>query len=89
MRSPAGAELILQNYRRPFLKPGESRRPMLTFPRELPLEGEPADVVALIEANGRWLSRSDVPKLFVNAEPGSILVGRQRSSAAPGPTSGR
>lgn len=65
-------------YRRPWLEPGESRRPMLTWPREIPIDGEPADVVAVVERYGRWLAASPVPKLFVNAEPGSILVGAQR-----------
>jgi haloalkane dehalogenase len=50
----------------------------LTWPRQIPVEGEPADVVAVVEDYARWLSASEVPKLFVNAEPGSILVGRQR-----------
>jgi haloalkane dehalogenase len=65
-------------YRRPWLTPGEGRRPMLTWPRELPIAGEPADVVKVVEDYGRWLGASPVPKLFVNAEPGSILVGAQR-----------
>jgi haloalkane dehalogenase len=65
-------------YRRPYLEPGESRRPTLTWPRQIPLGGEPADVVAIAEDYGRWLSTSSVPKLFINADPGSILVGAQR-----------
>jgi haloalkane dehalogenase len=65
-------------YRRPYREPGESRRPTLTWPREIPLGGEPADVVALVERYARWLSTSTVPKLFVDADPGSILVGAQR-----------
>ena len=65
-------------YRRPWLEPGESRRPMLTWPREIPIDGQPADVVAGVERYGRWLATSTVPKLFVNADPGSILVGAQR-----------
>jgi haloalkane dehalogenase len=65
-------------YRRPWLTPGESRRPMLTWPRELPIEGEPPDVVAIVESYERWLAATTTPKLFVNAEPGSILVGAQR-----------
>ena len=62
-------------YRRPFAEPGEGRRPTLTWPREIPIEGEPADVV---ERYGEWLSGCDVPKLFVNADPGAILIGDQR-----------
>jgi haloalkane dehalogenase len=65
-------------YRRPYLEPGESRRPTLTWPREIPVEGEPADVVEIVGRYGEWLSASDVPKLFINAEPGAILIGRQR-----------
>ncbi len=65
-------------YRAPWLAPGESRRPTLTWPREIPIEGEPADVVAIAESYARWLATTTTPKLFVNAEPGSILVGAQR-----------
>ena len=65
-------------YRAPYLEPGESRRPTLTWPREIPLDGEPADVVAAVDAYSDWLAQSDVPKLFVNAEPGAILTGSQR-----------
>jgi haloalkane dehalogenase len=61
-------------YRRPYLEPGEGRRPTLTWPRELPIDGEPADTVAVVEAYGRWLSTSQVPKLFINADPGRIIV---------------
>ncbi|HZT48114.1 MAG TPA: haloalkane dehalogenase [Hyphomicrobiaceae bacterium] len=68
----------MAEYRRPFASPGEDRRPTLTWPRQIPIEGEPADVVAIVEDYGRWLASSRVPKLFINAEPGSILVGRQR-----------
>ena len=65
-------------YRKPFAQPGEDRRPTLSWPRQIPIEGRPADVVRIVENYSRWLARSDVPKLFVNADPGSILVGRQR-----------
>ena len=65
-------------YRRPFLHPGESRRPILTWPRQIPLGGEPADVVELVERYGKWLATSNIPKLFINADPGMILVGPQR-----------
>jgi len=65
-------------YRRPYVNPGEDRRPTLTWPREIPIEGEPADVVAIVQAYAEWLSTSDVPKLFVNADPGAILTGPQR-----------
>ncbi len=65
-------------YRRPYLQAGDSRRPTLTWPRQIPLGGEPAEVVAIVDDYARWLSESPLPKLFVNAEPGSILVGAQR-----------
>ncbi|MFQ5408839.1 MAG: haloalkane dehalogenase [Anaerolineales bacterium] len=65
-------------YRRPYLEPGESRRPTLTWPREIPIDGEPEDVHTIVSAYAEWLSTSDVPKLFVNADPGVILSGAQR-----------
>ncbi len=68
-------------YRRPFLEPGEDRRPTLTWPRQIPLDGEPADVAAIAENYAAWLKAAQVPKLFINAEPGAILVGRQREFA--------
>ncbi len=68
-------------YRRPFLEPGEDRRPTLTWPRQIPLDGEPADVAAIAENYAAWLKDAQVPKLFINAEPGAILVGRQREFA--------
>ncbi|MDA3038921.1 MAG: haloalkane dehalogenase [Actinomycetota bacterium] len=68
-------EAEMAEYRRPFLNPGEDRRPTLTWPRQIPIEGEPADVVAIAAAYADWLSQSPVPKLLVNAEPGAILKG--------------
>ncbi len=65
-------------YRRPFAEPGEGRRPTLTWPREIPIDGEPADVCGIVAGYGTWLATSPLPKLFVNAEPGTILVGEQR-----------
>ena len=65
-------------YRKPFVEAGESRRPTLTWPREIPIEGEPADVVDIVEAYGSWLSESQVAKLFINADPGALLTGAQR-----------
>jgi len=65
-------------YRRPYREPGESRRPTLTWPREIPIDGEPADVVATVARYARWLSESSIPKLFINADPGVILTGAQR-----------
>jgi haloalkane dehalogenase len=65
-------------YRRPFLNPGEDRRPTLSWPRQIPIEGLPEDVVKIVTTYGPWLAKSDIPKLFINAEPGSILTGRAR-----------
>ena len=72
------SETEMDVYRRPFLEPGESRRPTLTWPREIPLAGHPSDVVSIVDEYSAWLSRSYVPKLFINAEPGAILTGDQR-----------
>jgi haloalkane dehalogenase len=65
-------------YRRPYLTGGESRRPMLTWPREIPFDGEPPDVAEIVNRYAEWLSASQVPKLFFNADPGAILIGAQR-----------
>jgi haloalkane dehalogenase len=62
----------MTEYRRPFLDAGEARRPMLSWPRQLPIEGEPADVVDIVRANGAWLAATPIPKLFVRADPGTI-----------------
>ena len=75
----------MDEYRRPFLNAGEDRRPTLTWPRQIPLEGEPADVVEIVQSYADWLSTSDVPKLFVNADPGTILTGPQREFARTWP----
>ena len=71
-------EAEMDVYRRPFVEPGEARRPTLTWPREIPVGGTPADVCEIVEAYARWLPETDFPKLFVNADPGAILVGPQR-----------
>lgn len=65
-------------YRRPFQEPGESRRPTLTWPRQIPIDGEPADVVAIVDNYAKWMAASMLPKLFINADPGTILIGKQR-----------
>ncbi len=65
-------------YRKPYLEAGESRRPTLTWPRQIPISGEPADVVAIARAYAEWLSHGGPPKLFINADPGTILTGPQR-----------
>lgn len=68
----------MNEYRRPFTEPGEDRRPTLTWPRQIPINGEPADVFEIVQSYGDWLSTSDLPKLFINADPGAILTGAQR-----------
>ena len=68
----------MAEYRRPFLEPGEGRRPTLTWPREIPIEGEPEDVTEIVGSYAVWLNQSPIPKLFINADPGAILVGEQR-----------
>jgi haloalkane dehalogenase len=65
-------------YRKPYVQAGESRRPMLTWPREIPLDGEPKDVNEIVKGYSEWLAKSPMPKLFINAEPGAILTGPQR-----------
>ena len=65
-------------YRRPFIDAGEDRRPTLTWPRQIPIDGEPAEVVEIVQSYADWLSSSDIPKLFINADPGAILIGAQR-----------
>jgi haloalkane dehalogenase len=67
----------MAEYRRPYLEVGESRRPTLTWPREIPIEGEPADVHDIVAAYAGWLAVSDVPKLLISADPGAILSGPQ------------
>jgi haloalkane dehalogenase len=66
----------IDHYRKPFRNPGEDRRPTLSWPRNIPIEGEPADVVATVEEYGAWLSQNDVPKLFIKGEPGALIRGR-------------
>ena len=65
-------------YIRPFINPGEDRRPTLTWPRQIPLDGEPSEVVEEVRLNAEFHKESDIPKLFINADPGSILIGDQR-----------
>ncbi|MFZ5892547.1 MAG: haloalkane dehalogenase [Myxococcota bacterium] len=68
----------LEEYRRPFREPGESRRPTLSWPRQLPIGGEPPEICELVERYAAFLAQSSTPKLFVNAEPGRLLVGPLR-----------
>ena len=72
------SEEEMAEYLRPFEEPGEGRRPTLSWPREIPIEGEPSDVTEIVGRYAAWLRESSVPKLFVNAAPGAILVGEQR-----------
>lgn len=76
LRGLGEAEMAV--YRRPFAEAGESRRPTLTWPRQIPIEGEPEEVVRIVSDYGAWLAQSPLPKLFVNAEPGAILRGELR-----------
>jgi haloalkane dehalogenase len=68
----------MEIYRRHYRNPGPSRMPMLTWSRELPIAGQPEDVVQIVESYSRWLSTSPIPKLFVDAEPAGFLIGAQR-----------
>jgi haloalkane dehalogenase len=72
------SDVEMEAYRRPFTAGGEDRRPMLTWPRQIPFDGEPAEVHQIVSDYQAFLKDSPIPKLFINAEPGSILVGRQR-----------
>ncbi|TDW19122.1 haloalkane dehalogenase [Kribbella kalugense] len=68
----------LATYRAPYVVPGESRRPMLTWAREIPIDGTPADVHDIVAANAAWMAQSQVPKLFINGDPGALLAGPLR-----------
>lgn len=68
----------MNEYRRPFLNPGEDRRPTLTWPRQIPIDGYPQDVHNIVSDYSDWLAQCEHPKLFINAEPGAILTGPQR-----------
>jgi haloalkane dehalogenase len=83
LRPPAEEDAA--EYRRPFLAPGEGRRPTLSWPRLLPFDGQPAEIAERVERYVAWFSASPVPKLFVEADPGRILVGalRERCRAFP------
>jgi haloalkane dehalogenase len=70
-------EAEMTEYRRPFLQ-AEDRWPTLTWPRQIPIAGEPADVVQISAAYSQWMAENDIPKLFINAEPGAILIGAPR-----------
>jgi haloalkane dehalogenase len=72
------SEEEMNEYRRPFTNTGEYRRPTLTWPRQIPIGGEPADVVEIVSAYSQWLAQTPIPKLFVNAEPGVMIAGPVR-----------
>ncbi len=72
------ADEEMEVYRRPFLEPGEDRRPTLSWPRQIPLDGEPEIVAAIVQSYADYMTANDLPKLFINADPGSILIGPQR-----------
>ncbi len=76
LRDLSEAEMAV--YRAPFAEPGEGRRPTLTWPRQIPINGEPADMVELIAANQTFMAAAPFAKLFIDADPGSILIGRPR-----------
>jgi haloalkane dehalogenase len=68
----------LETYRRYFRIPGPSRQPMLSWTRDLPIAGEPEDVVRIVDSYAQWLSKSPIPKLFIDADPAGFLIGAQR-----------
>ena len=70
-------EKEMNAYRATHIKE-EDRQPLLNWPRQIPLEGEPEDIISLVNDYGAFMSSSNIPKLFINAEPGSILLGKQR-----------
>ncbi len=76
LRKPSEAEMT--EYRKPFLERGD-RWPTLTWPRQIPIAGEPADVVQIAEDYSQWMAQNRIPKLFVNADPGAILIGAPRA----------
>jgi haloalkane dehalogenase len=71
------SEAEMAEYRRPFLRT-EDRWPTLTWPRQIPIAREPADVVQIAADYSQWMAENTIPKLFVNAEPGAILIGTSR-----------
>ena len=67
----------MNEYRRPFMEE-IARRPTLDWPRHIPINDEPPEMVSIVSSYEQWMSENEIPKLFINAEPGTILVGRQR-----------
>ena len=68
----------MTQYRKPFLKAGSDRQPTLSWPRQIPLEGEPSEVINIVNEYSEFMKKSNIRKLFINADPGSILIGAQR-----------
>jgi len=68
----------MEVYRRPFRNPGPSRQPMLSWSRDLPIEGQPEEVTKIVDSYARWLATSPIPKLFINGDPGGFLIGAPR-----------
>jgi haloalkane dehalogenase len=68
----------LEVYRRYFRIAGAPRQPILSWTRDLPIAGEPADVVKVVDSYARWLSTSPIPRLFIDADPAGFLIGAQR-----------
>jgi haloalkane dehalogenase len=62
-------------YRAPF-PDRDSRLPTLIWPREIPIEGEPADVAEIVDSNGKWMAQSSIPKLLISGNPGAAISGR-------------
>jgi haloalkane dehalogenase len=72
------SEEAIEVYRRYYRNPGSPRQPMLTWTRELPIEGQPEDVTRIVDSYSRWLASSSIPKLFIDADPAGFLIGAQR-----------
>ena len=68
----------MEEYRKPFENPGEDRRVMLSWPREIPIEGQPENVCKIVSEYSNWMSKNNIPKLFINADPGAIIQGSVR-----------
>src|SRR5258708_32806358 len=81
------SEQELESHRAPF-REREARLPTLVWPRQIPIEGEPPDVTAIVESNGKWLSQSTLPKLLIISEPGVIMTGRTREFCRAWPNHG-
>jgi haloalkane dehalogenase len=73
LRSLSETEMAI--YRRPYLQPGEDRRPTLEFPREIPVDGAPEHTALIVKDYGEWMATNDIPKLFINGDPGTIITG--------------